>query len=310
MRKLLLTTALVAVTGFGAVAQTADPMNTAPLASATVTAPATPGMEANVPAFLASEFTGMTLYTLASDGPGDARTNGGAGLMADRDRWESVGTISDIVMSQDGEVRGVLIDQGGFLGFFARTVMIGIDDLHFVADTATPETLRDFSIVATLSREALGALPEWSADQLSAGFAPRQPMVAPGNAAEATQIDRDQARLDVTAGETQPMIGNAYAAPEGFAMLEAAPSAEQLIGAGVHDATGERIGSVQDLILDADQVVTDVVVDVGGFLGLGAHTVALPVADARVYWNASTDEVRVHSRLTRAQIEAMPGLTN
>ncbi|TVQ59626.1 MAG: hypothetical protein EA355_00235, partial [Rhodobacteraceae bacterium] len=55
-------------------------------------------------------------------------------FLADRDAWESVGAIDDVVMTQDGDVRGVLLDVGGFLGFGARTVMVDIEDLHFVSE--------------------------------------------------------------------------------------------------------------------------------------------------------------------------------
>lgn len=49
----------------------------------------------------------------------------------------------------------------------------------------------------------------------------------------------------------------------------------KLVGAGVYSTTGERLGDVNDLILDTTGKITGVVVGVGGFLGVGEKNVAL-----------------------------------
>jgi hypothetical protein len=46
----------------------------------------------------------------------------------------------------------------------------------------------------------------------------------------------------------------------------------QIIGSTVYDVQNENIGSVKDIILDKSGRVTDVVVDVGSFLGMGGNT--------------------------------------
>lgn len=55
----------------------------------------------------------------------------------------------------------------------------------------------------------------------------------------------------------------------------------KLIGADVYSAGGEKIGDVNDLILDPTGKVSGVVVGVGGFLGVGEKDVALA-------WSAMT----------------------
>lgn len=337
MKHLLLTTALVTVTAFGATAQTAP---------ATPVAPATEQVQAqapaaNVPAFLASQFTGMTLYTLdsdavrtlpAADAPYDrsVRWTSTDAFAAERDAWESVGSISDIVMTQDGEIRGILIDVGGFLGMFARTVMIDIDQLYFVADEGTTENLSDYFVVASMSREQLEALPEWDNANLTTGYAPRNYGAATGVApvegtamgdasvatpapgfGNATDTGTDTAAAPaapVTPGMTSGEVFPAAAVtPEGYVVVEATvPTADQLIGASVFDAAGDSVGNVSDLVLAPGDGVSDVIVDVGGFLGIGSKSVALPLAEAEVLWNQETDSVRVHLPMTREQLEALP----
>ena len=41
---------------------------------------------------------------------------------------------------------------------------------------------------------------------------------------------------------------------------------------------GERIGRTEDFIVKSDGTVTFAIIDVGGFLGVGAHRVAIPVS--------------------------------
>lgn len=342
MKKLLMTTAIVAATSFGAFAQTAPAADTTATTPA-MTATADRTMGANVPAFLASNFTGQTLYTLDSDAArnlrsqdGVTRWNTGDTFVSERDRWESVGSISDIVMTQDGSIRGILIDVGGFLGFFARTVMIDIEELYFVADDATAEDLNDYFVVASLTREQLEALPEWNADTLRTGYEARhysmgmdQHRSTDGMAATTTTggmaattttggmatTDRAaQPAATVNPGQNVAATeGRAAApaapspAPEGYAMVEGAlPTAEQLLGATVYDSAGDSVGNVNDLTLNADAEVVEVLVDVGGFLGIGSRTVALPLENVDVLWNASNDSVRVHLPMNRDMIESLP----
>ena len=48
--------------------------------------------------------------------------------------WDDIGEINDIVLSPTGDVQGVLVDIGGFLGIGARTVALDMGQLHFLRD--------------------------------------------------------------------------------------------------------------------------------------------------------------------------------
>lgn len=61
------------------------------------------------------------------------------------------------------------------------------------------------------------------------------------------------------------------------ATAEATLSTDTLIGASVTNDAGEKIGTIDSLILDGRYRVLAVVVDVGGFLGIGAKQVELPM---------------------------------
>ena len=361
MKKLMMTTAIVAVTSFGAMAQTA-PEATAPATQGQVQGQAQGQM--NVPAFLASDFTGMNLYTLDHESVRDLRAREGAApgaatdtgaatgtqtghtglgyqdrsvrwtssdaFMTQRDAWDNIGNIDDVVMTQDGEIRGVIVDVGGFLGLFAHTVMVDIDDLYFVADDAaaadgtTGGDVRDFYVVASMSREQLEALPEWDEAQLTTGFEARSYGQQPGAAqqgmdqsgvapAEGQAEMMEPGQTDTTMqddtlqGQPQTDMATDFTT-QGYTEVDATDerTVEALTGANVYDAAEDNIGNVTDLVLAGDNSVTHLLVDVGGFLGMGSHTVALPVEDVNILWHDQNNDVRVHVRMTREQLETLP----
>ena len=57
--------------------------------------------------------------------------------------------------------------------------------------------------------------------------------------------------------------------------------ASKLIGSAVYDPTDQKIGTIDELVLNADGKVADVVIGVGGFLGAGEKRVAVPMADLK-----------------------------
>ncbi|MDZ4393716.1 PRC-barrel domain-containing protein, partial [Cypionkella sp.] len=74
----------------------------------------------------------------------------------------------------------------------------------------------------------------------------------------------------------------------------------------VYDANDKAIGEVSNLVLAADGKATDVVIDVGGFLGMGEKPVALPLADVDILREAEGEDLRVYLSQTKEQLEAMP----
>lgn len=262
MKNLMLTTAIVAITSMGAAAQTTDAPAQAPAATAQSDA-----QSQTVPAFMASEFNDKELYTLNSDEARslrDARTTEGERVRWEnsdmfnqsRDSWENVGNISDIVVTQDGEVRGVLIDVGGFLGLGAKTVMIDMNELNFVTEDASAEAGDRYSLVVAMTEEELETLPAWD-EALLTGFEPR----ATAQMQDAAPVEADATR---PVGDNADMQNDA-----GYSDLPREElTAERLTGANAYTPEGEDIATVDELLLDADGNATHVVMDVGGFLGI------------------------------------------
>ncbi len=90
----------------------------------------------------------------------------------------------------------------------------------------------------------------------------------------------------------------------------------QLIGLDVYNSADENIGDINDVILGKDGRIELVVVGVGGWLGMGEHSVALPWEQVRFSdtprkgdkANAEEGEKPDHAmvNMTKEQLKAMP----
>jgi sporulation protein YlmC with PRC-barrel domain len=78
----------------------------------------------------------------------------------------------------------------------------------------------------------------------------------------------------------------------------------QLLGLNVESPTGENVGEIGEVILDGDGQVQGVVVDVGGFLGVGIHPVLLNWKDVTLA--GSGNEVKANVTATTDSLKQMP----
>lgn len=96
------------------------------------------------------------------------------------------------------------------------------------------------------------------------------------------------------------------AMPEGFAPVDVGGvTAEELQGVDVYDPTGSEVANIHDVQIGSDAVVTGVIMDVGGFLGIGEHRVALTTDQVELYGNADGD-LRALVSLSKDELKALP----
>jgi sporulation protein YlmC with PRC-barrel domain len=108
------------------------------------------------------------------------------------------------------------------------------------------------------------------------------------------------------------LLGPSFATekPDGAAERAASPmtrqttqvDAQKMIGRELLNASDDKIGSIDSVMLGREGKVQAVIVNVGGFLGLGERNVAINWADIRV----SQDGKKVTTALTRDQLKALP----
>jgi ribosomal 30S subunit maturation factor RimM len=166
---------------------------------------------------------------------------------------EEIGTISELLLDHDGNIAGVVVGVGGFLGVGEREV--GLD---WAALELTTDEDGDPIVRADVSRQALEQAQEFEyRDEDAAGglWGQRQ--------------DRDRQPTEVVYRE-QPEARHVIARLEGRQFM-----ADNLIGTTLRNPQGEELGQISDLLVDRDGRVLGVIVSVGGFLGFGQRDVGL-----------------------------------
>ena len=121
------------------------------------------------------------------------------------------------------------------------------------------------------------------------------------------QTTTQQPPADTTAPATTAPAAAAPATtvPEGQQQLpESHILGSDLIGASVTNANGDSIGKTSDVLVDkGNKTVDAVVIDVGGFLGIGSKSVAIPLDKLTI--GARPDE-GVRTAMTKEQLESLP----
>jgi sporulation protein YlmC with PRC-barrel domain len=140
------------------------------------------------------------------------------------------------------------------------------------------------TLMAAASAVALLALPalaQTTTQQPPADTTAPATTTAPSAAATSTTVPEGQQQLPDT-----HMLGS------------------DLIGANVTNANGDSIGETSDVLVSKDSKAVDaVVIDVGGFLGIGSKSVAIPLDKLTI--GARPDE-GVKTAMTKEQLEALP----
>ncbi|HEY9013113.1 MAG TPA: PRC-barrel domain-containing protein [Devosia sp.] len=310
IRTLLTTTALALLLTGGAVAQNA--------ATTATPAPGTLSYTVTDSDNLATEIIGKQVY---SSKAADA---------------EHIGDINNLVVAEDGSIQAVVIGVGGFLGIGEKNVAVPMDQLQFV--TADDNTER---YVLETTKEALNEAPafEWQDDQptdtaAATTTAPADPnapatdtaaTTAPAPAADpnapatdtaaATPAPADQ--TDQTATGAVGSTDNAMAPAAGATTMdrlnregltefdETQLTAEELIGTNVYGTNDEHIGTIGDLALNEDGSVDAIIIDFGGFLGIGTKPVAVAFENLDFLADPNNNRSLVLP-ITREQMDAAP----
>lgn len=73
-----------------------------------------------------------------------------------------------------------------------------------------------------------------------------------------------------------PVVGGAIMAVNVDVVATSGYRASKLLGKPVYNNQGEKIGTLDEIIIASDQMVSVGIVSVGGFLGVGSRNVAVP----------------------------------
>ena len=215
------------------------------------------------------------------------------------DDADDIGTISDLVVTTDRTITAAVIDVGGFLGVGAKSVAVDFALLQWVkASDGKPR------FVLTTSAEALAAAPAfiWGDSEEVTGAA----MTPAEEAAQMVPGDPNAVVADPNAATDQPEAVVTPAAPldrSTLTSLDAAGlTAEQLPGTAVY-GIDSQIGTISTVLSNADGSIDALIVDVGGFLGLGAKPIAVVFKNLSFSTDVN-DNRYLFLNTTQAQLEA------
>ncbi|MBK8160909.1 MAG: PRC-barrel domain-containing protein [Rhodospirillaceae bacterium] len=209
--------------------------------------------------------------TIAADGNVDA------GALIGKDvvdgKGETIGEIDGVMVDAKGKVQSVIIDVSGWLQT-EKLVPVAWKELR---------QTEDGKVVSKLTKESAESTPPYDyAD--------------------------DSQRGKIMTGDGKP-----YAADQsGSLMPSASPirnadgtlNSSKLIGLNVENTDGDNLGEVGEVVLQEDGNVQGVVVDVGGFLGMGTHSVLLNWKDVKL--SGTQDDVKATVNASKDRLKGLP----
>lgn len=309
MKTLLATTALVAVLVTPAFAQTDTDQMTDDATTSTAPDVMDQAMTHNVLSLSGMEIgadslIGHNVYAPQDGTPGPDSAELHDGINEAPDTWDDIGKIGDVLIDGSGSINSVVIDAGGFLGIGVRHVRVALDDVMIINDLDTED---GYFVVFTGNRAMLEEGDAY--DDESAG-SEGLTSLHPGewmadDAADATSTPA------ATADTSDSAIADMQR-PDRDTLVSITPSAvtaDELKGARVYGPVDGWVGDISDLVMDEDGQVSKIVVDVGGWLGIGVHPVALTFDEIDLRRQDDDGAIFAFVDYSQEELEAMPEWT-
>jgi len=255
--------------------------------------------------------------------------------------WENVGNIVDLLISRDGKVSAVVVDSGDLFDLQEKRLRLDMEELRFVKDSddrdnffvrytgdrdvlesqgydeAEAEQAGETSYTTSHTSAAVDGDMSGSHDSETSGTDQnRQHAKADAGMGEGA-ADGDRNDGQTVAGSTGSGEAEQTDAEQSFAQTDENTevlsetefnelSAENLEDSYVYGRNGEWVGEVSDVLISDGGNVTHVIVDVGGFLGIGEKPVALGYDQIDIGRDGAQDEdITVQLDQTQEQLEQM-----
>ncbi len=187
---------------------------------------------------------------------------------------DTVGEIDSVMVDAKGEVQGVVMDVSSWLQS-EKLISVPWTDLQISNDNKV--------VASNLTKNSATAAATYAyADPANKG-----------------KVFTDGA---VTGTGTGTETGLALGTP--IKNGDGSINASQLMGLNVENPNGDNVGEIGEVILDDGGKVQGIVVDVGGFLGVGDHPVLLDWKDVTLA--GSGNDVKANVSATVESLKAMP----
>lgn len=267
----------------------------------------------------ASEFIGSRVYASENDFTEEASAKKG-----DEKDWDDIGEIDEILLSKSGEVEAVVIGVGGFLGIGEKDVAVPMKDIQFVKNGDEAD---DYFLVVNANKDILNEAPAYEPDgKMKETAATKISDEKDADTMKSAQSDTsmekkadqtETAQNDMTDTKKSEEMKSAENMPtplvrpeierDGYQTAELKDlTADDLQGATVYGPKDEDMGEVSQIILNDDGTVDKLVLDIGGFLGMGEHSIAVGLDEVNIMRNGDTNEFRVYADANEEALKAKP----
>lgn len=270
-----------------------DTTTAPPPADTTMPAPTT--TPAPAPTTTRAPFTVEQGYAAIDGDNIVSRILGSAVYTSAADDADTIGNINDLVVDGKGDLVAAVIGVGGFLGLGEKNVAVDFSQLQWVAGPNG-----DMRYVLPTTADALKTAPDFVYDDQTA-------------AQQAANVDNTPVVADPNATTDQPVTDTTMA-PANNAMIDrntltnvdmGAITTDELKGTHVYGVNDQEIGTIGDFVLSDDGKVEAVIVDVGGFLGIGKKPVAVDFSNLSISQDANNNRY-LFLNTTKEQLEAQP----
>ncbi|MER8847597.1 PRC-barrel domain-containing protein [Mesorhizobium australicum] len=217
------------------------------------------------------------------------------------DDAQKIGDVNDIVLTKEGKAQSLIIGVGGFLGMGEKNVAYDFakakwaqknGDRWLVAQT----TKEELQAQPDFDRKAYDPAPATTASNEPAATAPSAttaPAAAPANKtaaapADATAPDQTQTAAIDKSKLTEMPVGEIRG--------------DDLKGTTVYGANDAKVGEIGDVVLTPDKKTDAVIVDVGGFLGIGEKEVAVGMDNLK-FMTDKDGKKYLYTTFTKEQLE-------
>ena len=194
--------------------------------------------------------------------------------------WENIGSVDDFIVTRDGDVQAVLINVGGFLGMGGRTVAVDMKALEVVGKEGQDDY---YFVLPGISKEQLKNAPEYQAEG-TMGQRGRDKQTDSARTHRAIEVEPQDGYQRVSSG----LI-----------------TADDLQGASVYGSNNESVAGVDEVLMTHEGKVERIVVNVGGFLGMGSRNIAIDMNEVDIHKDANND-VRVYIPMNEQELRQMP----
>ncbi|AZO45729.1 PRC-barrel domain containing protein [Mesorhizobium sp. M7D.F.Ca.US.005.01.1.1] len=226
------------------------------------------------------------------------------------DDAQNIGSVNDIVLTREGKAESLVIGVGGFLGLGAKNVTYDFSkaqwaekngDRWLVAQT----TKEELQAQPDFNRKAYDPVPATTASNEPAATAPAAvPSDAPAPAA--APVDKTAEAPAATTPDASAPDQTQTAAIDKSTLTEMPVGeirGDDLKGTTVYGANDAKVGEIGDVVLAPDNKTDAVIVDVGGFLGIGEKEVAVGVDNLK-FMTDKNGKKYLYTTFTKEQLKA------